>query len=97
MIIEIIGIVGGLFIFLAFIQVASGKWNGNSFWYEIFNLIGGILLVYYTVEKRAYTNIVLNLLWVVVALYGIMHVIERHQQRKAHKKTKSRNKKRRKT
>lgn len=90
MITEVIGVIGGLFIFLAFIYVASGKWNGNSFWYEAFNLIGGILLSYYAIQKRVYTNIVLNIIWIVVASYSIMHIIERHRHRKAKKKSKKR-------
>lgn len=86
MITEAVGIIGGIFIFLAFIQVASGKWNGNSFWYEAFNLIGGLLLSYYAIEKRAYTNIVLNIIWIVVAGYGIYHIVRRHKHRKKKKK-----------
>ena len=60
--IEIVGIIGGGLFLVAFFEVASGKWNGKSFWYEAFNLIGALLLFYYAIEKHAYTNIVLNII-----------------------------------
>lgn len=79
---EIIGIVGGLLILFAFLQIASGRWDGKSFWYELCNFLGALFLVYYGVQKRAYTNIVLNLVWATVALYAALHVAHRQMIRK---------------
>jgi hypothetical protein len=50
--------------------------------YEAFNLAGAVLLGYYAFSKDAYTNIVLNLVWGVVALYSLNNIIVRHQQKK---------------
>ena len=84
--IEIIGFIGGSLFVIAFIESARGKWNGKSFWYEIFNIVGAVLLVYYAYQKQAYTNIVLNLIWGVVALYALRHIIIRHKVRTKKKK-----------
>jgi hypothetical protein len=96
MYIEVIGIIGGLCFLIAFLETAIGRWNGHSFYYEAFNLAGAVLLGYYAFSKDAYTNIVLNLVWGVVALYSLNNIIVRHQQRKEKKlqraKTKSRRK-----
>lgn len=86
MITEAIGILGGGLFVLAFVQVASNKWNGKSFWYETSNLLAALLLGIYAIEKRAYTNIVLNLIWATVALYAIQHIFIRHRIRKQKKK-----------
>lgn len=86
MLTEIVGILGGIFFLIAFFEAATGRWNGRSFFYEFFNLLGAIFLLYYAFSKDAYTNIVLNLIWGVVALYGINNIVERQQIRKSNKK-----------
>lgn len=86
---EAIGVLGGVFLMSAFVQVALNKWNGRSFWYEAFNFIGSILLVYYTVEKRAYTNVVLNLIAGTIALYFGYQILIRKKIRKKKKKKRS--------
>ncbi len=86
-IVEILGVIGGVFYLIAFVEVSAGEWNGRSYRYEIFNLIGGILLLYYSIAKHAYTNIVLNIIWIVVALYVIRAIIKRHKKRRIIRKT----------
>ena len=84
--IEVIGLFGGVCYLIAFIEVASGKWKGKSFWYEAFNLLGSLALGYYAIRKQAYMNIVLNVVWGVVALYTIRHIVQRHRTRKTIRK-----------
>lgn len=86
---ELVGVLGGILYFIAFFEVSIGKWNGFSYKYEFFNLAGAICLFYYSVEKTAYTNTVLNIIWVVVSLYGIHHILDRHKKRKINKKKRS--------
>jgi len=83
MYIEFVGICGGLLFVFAFVQVASNKWNGKSFWYEACNFTAAVLLGYYAVQKHAYTNIVLNLIWGTVALYAVLHSVKRRKVRKS--------------
>lgn len=52
MYLEAIGIIGGLLFLFAFLEVATNKWNGKSFWYEACNAIAAILLIYYAIEKK---------------------------------------------
>lgn len=80
-IIEIIGIAGGLFILIAFFYASTGRWNGKTFWYEFNNFVGSLLLFFYTYQKDAYTNIVLNLLWAVVACYALMKMVTRRRKK----------------
>ena len=46
---ELIGAIGGGFFLLAFFEAASGKWNGKSFWYEFYNLVGAAFLGIYAI------------------------------------------------
>lgn len=80
--IEMVGILGATCYLLAFGEVTVGKWNGKSFWYETSNLMGAILLGFYSYHKLAYTNLVLDIVWASVALYGIRHIVIRHAHRK---------------
>lgn len=80
--IEWVGIIGGAAYLLAFIETALGRWDGKSFWYETLNLIGSVMLGIYAIEKQAYTNIALNMIWGVMALYAIRHIVHRRKHRR---------------
>ena len=82
MLIEAVGIVGGVLLLGAFLMVSAGTWNGRSFWYEVSNFFGCVLLVIYTLNKQAYTNIALNIIWGLVALFAIIKIVSRHKFRK---------------
>lgn len=81
MVTEAIGVIGGILCLIAFVEVSLGRWDGRSFRYELYNLLAGLFLGYYAIQKEAYTNIVLNLVWGSVALYAISHIITRHKIR----------------
>lgn len=85
--IDYIGVIGGLFYLFAFWRISIGKWTGKSFWYEMDNLIGAVLMSFYAFSKEAYIGIVLNIVWGVVAFKGISSYSERKLKREA-KKTK---------
>lgn len=93
MTLELIGLIGALAFLLGFFEVSVGKWDGRSRRFEALNLFGAILMGYYTLQKHAYMNIVLNVVWGVVALYAIFHVAKRHKVRKAVKAKSRRTKK----
>lgn len=89
MMLEIVGIIGGIAILVGFLEVSAGKWDGRSFRYELCNLIGAVLLGYYSIQKHAYTNIVLNIVWGTVAIYTMYHVLARHSHRRRTKRARA--------
>ncbi len=76
MLTELIGISGGILILFSFTQNTSGKWSGFSIKYKLFNLLGAVFLFFYAMQKDAYAFILLNAIWIVIALYGI-HIGEK--------------------
>ena len=82
---ELVGIIGGLAFLVGFLEVSIGRWDGQSRRYEALNLLGAVFLGYYSFQKHAYTNIVLNMVWGTVALYTIFHAVQRHRVRKSRK------------
>ncbi len=79
--INAIGIAGGLLFLFAFYRTSIGRWTGKSLWYELDNLFGAVLLTIYSFEKTAYVNIVLNLVWGIVAIHGLSSIAERRKPR----------------
>lgn len=90
---EIIGLIGALAFLVGFMEVSLGKWDGQSRRFEALNLLGTLFLGYYSIQKHAYVNIVLNVVWGTVALYAIFHVVQRHKVRKSRKTAAKRTKK----
>ncbi len=77
--IEIIGLLGAILILIGFYRTSIGKWQTNSFWYELDNLIGSLLLAVYHVLNKTYVALILNVVWSVVAFKGITAYRERRK------------------
>jgi lipid-A-disaccharide synthase-like uncharacterized protein len=80
-----LGIIGGLLILFGFYRTSIGQWTGKSFWFELDNFVGSILLVIYTVHKAAYVNIVMNAIWGIVALRGLTSISQRKPRKRRRK------------
>jgi hypothetical protein len=68
---EAFGIIGSLLILFGFYRISTNKWTGKSFWYELDNLIGALLVFIYQAHHHTYITATLNVIWVIVALRGI--------------------------
>lgn len=84
--IDWIGLLGGILLLVGFWRTSIGKWKTTSFWYELDNVIGCGLLLVYAWEKHAYVNIVLNVVWGVVAFRGLASYEERKRRTRSSKK-----------
>lgn len=83
--IDIIGITGAALILLGFYRTSIGKWTNKSFWYELDNMLGASLLIVYNLNRRAYVSLVLDIVWVLVAIRGITSIAERRAGRRRSK------------
>lgn len=71
-IIEIIGWTGTALIVGAYFFNINGKVKSTSVPYILCNLIGGILFSIYTYVHRTYPNMVVNVVWVIIAIAALM-------------------------
>lgn len=71
-IIEIIGWIGTILIVGAYFFNINGKVKSTSVPYIISNLIGGLLFSIYTYAHRTYPNMVVNVIWVFIAIAALM-------------------------
>lgn len=73
-----IGVIGACLILLGFYRSSIGKWKNKSFWYELDNTVGALLLIIYQTHLRAYISVVVNIIWAVVAFRGLSSFAERY-------------------
>lgn len=70
--IEIIGWIGTILLVGAYFLNINGKIKSNSFLYIICNLVGGVLFSIYTFIHHTYPNMVVNIIWVFIAIAALM-------------------------
>ncbi len=82
-----IGLVGAGLILFGFYRISIGKWKNKSFWYELDNLVGALLVLIYQVHLHAYISVGLNIIWAIIAFKGLTSFAERyhwHHKKKKH-------------
>lgn len=70
--IEIIGWIGTILIVGAYFLNINGKIKSTAVPYILANLVGGILFSIYTFAHRTYPNMVVNVVWVMIAIAAIV-------------------------
>ncbi len=70
--IEIIGWIGTILIVGAYFLNINGKIKSTAVPYILANLVGGILFSIYTYAHRTYPNLVVNIVWVFIAVAAII-------------------------
>ncbi len=80
---NILGTLGACLILLGFYRTSIGQWKNKSFWYELDNTAGALLLIVYQLHLHAYISVVLNVIWAIVAFRGLVSFAERYQSQKS--------------
>ena len=76
---NILGTIGAFLILFGFYRTSIGKWKNKSFWYELDNTVGALLLVVYQMHMKAYVSVVVNAIWAIVAFRGLASFHERYR------------------
>lgn len=79
----VFGIIGAILILFGFYRISIGRWSGKSFWYEMDNFAGAVLVTIYQLHYHAYISVIVNIIWGAVAFRGVVSYRERRlRQRK---------------
>lgn len=70
--VEVIGWIGSVLIVGAYFLNINGKLKSTSVIYIISNLIGGIFFSINTFVHKAYPSMVVNIIWVIIAIAALM-------------------------
>lgn len=93
--IDLVGALGASLVLFGFYRTSIGRWKNKSFWYELDNFAGALLLVFYQVHTQAYISVVVNIIWAIVAFRGLTPFAERYQSKVTRQFIKSTKRKRR--
>lgn len=69
----LIGTAGTIFILIAFVFNQTHRWRDDDIIYDLFNLIGGLLLITYSFLLKTYPFLVLNAVWSLVSLMDLIN------------------------
>ena len=81
---NVLGVIGAVMLLVGFFRVNNGRWSNKSFAYELDNLVGAVLIIIYQVRYHAFVTVVVNAIWAVIALAGLLVFARRlhlHQRR----------------
>ena len=70
--IEVIGWIGAVLIVGAYFLNINGKLSSRSVIYIISNLVGGIFFTINTLVHHAYPSMLVNIIWVLIAIAALM-------------------------
>lgn len=69
---DIIGYLGLILVLIPFILEELNKLDYRSKTYNILNIIGSAVLVWYSIQTKVYVFTIANLIWVLFALYALI-------------------------
>ena len=78
--IEVVGWTGSLLVLLAYGLNIYQKLSSSSLWFILLNLAGSAMLIYYTIVRQAYASTFVNVVWVVIAVFGIFRYFRQNSQ-----------------
>jgi hypothetical protein len=70
--IEILGWIASVLIVGSYALNITGKLEAHSKWYVLANIIGGLFFVINTYYHQAYPSMLVNIIWVIIALIMIV-------------------------
>lgn len=77
---EILGGVGAVMVLAAYGLNSYQKIRSDSWWFLLLNILGGIILIVYTVAKSAWANTIINVVWVIIAIPGIIKLLTKSRK-----------------
>lgn len=73
--IESIGIMGAMMVLGGYFLLSANYLDSNSVVYQLLNIIGSILLLGYSIYKKAWANVGINFIWMVIGLFALVNII----------------------
>lgn len=80
LVIDIIGWIGSIMLIAAYFMNSMGKISAQSFWYQLLNVIGSILLVINTIYYGAYPSSAVNFIWVFIGAHYLIKIIRSEEE-----------------
>lgn len=75
-----LGFCGAFLVLSGYFQVSRGKWQARGMAFQLVNLVGASLLLVYSLLLFAYANVLLNVVWLAVAVAAIGNITRRSKR-----------------
>ncbi len=75
MVMEIVGWIGSILVVGMYGLNSYQKIRSDSLVFYVTNLIGGLLLIIYSIYKEAHPNTFINIVWVIIAVPAIIRAL----------------------
>jgi hypothetical protein len=76
LLLETIGWWGSALILLAYALVSFSAVSAGSVWYQVLNGLGSIAVIIFSVYKRAYPTVILNIIWSAIAIISVIRFFQ---------------------
>ena len=80
MTLQIVGLLGPLFLLGAYALLSSGRMVATSPMYQVLNLMGAGVMVWVGVSTNVWSVWVLNGIWCLIALLALIRIRRRHNE-----------------
>ncbi len=67
--------IGALLVLLAFTLLTAEVWSAHQWPYLVSNVVGSICIAYGAFKKKDIPPVALNIIWLLVALIGLLKLI----------------------
>ncbi|WP_417443789.1 CBU_0592 family membrane protein [Joostella sp.] len=74
---NVVGWIGALFFIIAYFLLSINKLSAKNKTYHFLNIIGAICLVINGIYLSDFPNVVVNLIWGIIAIYAIIKLLSR--------------------
>ncbi len=80
---QIIGLLGPIFLLGAYALLSSGKLMATSPAYQIMNLLGAAVMVWVGITTAVWSVWVLSGVWALIALFSLIRIVRRRREEPA--------------
>ncbi len=77
---DVLGWLGSFCVVAAYGLNSFQKIKSDSLIFYGMNLVGGILLIVFSIYKEAYPNVFINVVWVIIAIPGVIKVFQKTER-----------------
>lgn len=70
--IDVLGWAGAFLYLLAYFLFSAGKLPGETYTYQILNLLGGLFLIVNAFYYRAYPSVGVNVVWSLITVFAMV-------------------------
>ena len=70
-----IGLLGVVLVLIAYFFLSTGRWIADSLYYQIYNLVGAVLVLYSLYFHWNLSSVVIEIAWITISFIGLFRII----------------------